>query len=78
MRFEVRNLNELDQFIKDNNVNIEKSKLETVLESFKNGTHQIDDFNLALRNGIMIFLVCNDENNNTTMKNFIIKVKETK
>jgi hypothetical protein len=78
MKFEVTNLDELDQFIKDNNVNVEKSNLTIVFEHLRNGTHRIDDRELALSNGAMIFLVCNKENNGITMKNFIVKLREIK
>lgn len=76
MKFEVTNTDELDQFIKDYNVDVEKSNLKTVFEHLRNGTHKIDDKELALSNGAMIFLICNKENGGITMKNFIVKLKE--
>ena len=76
MKFEVTNLDELDQFIKDYNVDVKKSQLENVFELLRNGTHKIADNELALKTGAMIFLVCNKENGGITMKNFIVKLRE--
>lgn len=76
MKFEVTNIDELEQFIKEYNVDVVKSNLSGVFEHLRNGTHRIDDRELALSNGAMIFLVCNKENGCITMKNFIVKLRE--
>ena len=76
MKFEVTNMDELNQVIEEYNVDVEKSQLETVFEHLKNGTHGITNYDLALRNGSMIFLVCNKENGGITMKNFVVKLRE--
>jgi hypothetical protein len=76
MKFEVINTAELLQFIKDYNVDVEKSKLHEVLKTLNDGTHKIQDTDVAKSNGTMIFLVCNKENGGITMKNFIVKLRE--
>ena len=78
MRFEVINTYELDQFIKENNVDTEESNLTSIFEHLRNGTYQMDDNELALNNGFMIFLVCNKEDGNITVKNFVLKLRENK
>lgn len=76
MKLEVTNTDELDQFIKEYNVDVEKSKLSDVFKMLNDGTHKIKDIDLAKDNGAMIFLVCNKENGGITMKNFIVKLRE--
>jgi Cu/Ag efflux protein CusF len=51
MKFKIKNQTELDQFIEENNVDIIKSKLDEQLQSFD----KIDDLELGLKNGVMIF-----------------------
>jgi len=69
MKFEVVNSDELLQFIKDYNVDTEKSNLQDVFKQLNNGTNSIKDIGLAKSNGTMIFLVCNKENGDVTIKN---------
>ncbi len=68
MKYKVTNQDELDQFIKDNNVIVEKSNLPKQLQGFET----IPDLERALKTGMMIFLVCMP----FTIKNFIVKMAE--
>jgi hypothetical protein len=68
MKFKIKNQTELDQFIEENNVDIIKSKLDEQLQSFD----KIDDLELGLKNGVMIFLVCDP----LRIKNFVVKIKK--
>ena len=68
MKYKVTNQDELDQFIKDNNVIVEKSNLPKQLQGFET----IPDLERALKNGMMIFLVCMP----FTIKSFIVKMAE--
>ena len=68
MKFKIQNQKELDQFIEKNNVDTVKSKLDKQLQSFD----KIENLELGLKNGVMIFLVCNP----LRIKNFIVKIKE--
>ena len=75
MKFNVTNLDELDQVIKEYNVDVKKSHLDNVFERLRNGTHGITNVELALKSGSMIFLVCNKENGGITMKNFVVRLE---
>jgi hypothetical protein len=68
MKYKIKNQTELDQFIKENNVDTVKSKLDEQLQSFD----KIDDLELGLKNGVMIFLVCDP----LRVKNFVVKIEE--
>jgi hypothetical protein len=67
MKYKIKNQIELDQFIKENNVDTVKSKLDEQLQSFD----KIDDLELGLKNGVMIFLVCDP----LRIKNFVVKIE---
>lgn len=68
MKYKVTNQDELDQFIKDNNVIVEKSNLPKQLQSFEN----LPDLQRGLKNGMLIFLVCDPP----MVKSFIVKMAE--
>lgn len=63
----VINRDELDQFIADYKVNVNKSKLES----------QIQQATAMCVDACMIFLVCDLENGGITMKNFILRFSKT-
>ena len=74
MKFEVLNLQALAQFIKENNVDAKKSNLSAIFKHLRNGTYKMENNGLALKNGCMIFLVCNKKDENNTVKNFVLKL----
>jgi arginine repressor len=69
-KFKITNQDELDQFILQHNVNPKKSSLSKQLESIGG----IKDWELGLKNGILVFLVCELPDNRITMKNFVVKI----
>lgn len=73
-KFKITNKDELDQFILEHNVNAEKSCLSKQLANISG----IKDWELGLRNGVLVFLVCELPENRITMKNFVVKIEELK
>ena len=67
MKYKIKNQIELDQFIEENNVDTVKSRLDQQLQSFD----KIDDLQLGLKNGVMIFLVCDP----LRIENFVVKIE---
>ena len=71
-KFKITNQDELDQFILQHNVNPTKSSLTKQLENIGG----IKDWELGLKNGVLVFLVCELPDNRITMKNFVVKITE--
>jgi hypothetical protein len=69
MKYKLVNQDELDQFIKDNNVVVERSNIEKQLREIE----KIPDIARVLKTGVKIFLVCNDP---VAVKGFIAKMAE--